>query len=102
METIELIFQAEEKAKQMRADAVAAAKLAVSAAEDEGRAKVEAAAKRAEADLAEYERSARKRSEEAAETLLKRADEEMLELRRTAEGRLEQTADYIVERIVNS
>ncbi len=99
---IEIICKAEEKAKTMKADAIAAAKLAVANAEDEGRAKVEQAAKRAADELKEKNIAAQKSAEEKAEAMIENAGKEEDALRANAESRLDMAAEYIVERIVNS
>ena len=98
---IEIIIEAEEKARVMKASAVAAAKQAIVSAEDEGRTKVEQAAKRAADELKEKNALAQKAAEAEAKAVIENAAKEEDALRTVAQSRLSFAADHIVERIVN-
>ena len=99
---IEIIIEAEEKARTMKASAIAAAKQALAKAEDDGRAKVEQAAKRAADELKERTILAQRSAEAEAKAVIENAGKEEDALRTNAQSRLNSAAEYIVERIVNS
>ena len=101
LEAIETICQAEEAVKKLKADAVANAKRAVAAAEEEGRLAMEQLANKVAEELKAKNEQAQAKAGAEAEAILEKAREEKDELRKKAEGRLDKAAEYIVERIVN-
>ena len=67
-----------------------------------GNAALDAAAAKADSELAELRRQADEKAMDAAGGLSKQLETTKAELRKKAEGKLEKAATLIVERIVNS
>lgn len=102
LEAIKVISQAEEKAKQAKADAVLASKKTISEAEAAGRQVLEQAKAKAAQELEELEKRANDNALEQAKELAASTENKMASMRVRAESSLEKAADLIVERIVNS
>ncbi len=100
-EAITAISEAEENAKRMKAEALAAAKAAEAAAQAEGRAAVEAAEKKAAAELAELRAKSDETAKEDARQLASDTENRKAAMRARADARLEKAAALIVERVVN-
>ena len=100
-EAITAISEAEENAKRMKAEALAAAKAAEAAAQAEGRAAVEAAEKKAAAELAELRSKSDEKAKEDARQLASDTENRKAAMRARADARLEKAAALIVERVVN-
>ena len=97
-EAITTISDAENRARQIKADAQAAAAAAVEAAQAEGKAAIEAAVGKAQQEL-------RAKSDEKAkadaETLAAETKNKEAAMRIKAKTNLDRAASLIVERIVN-
>ena len=88
-EAITAISEAEENAKRMKAEALAAAKAA------------EAAEKKAAAELAELRAKSDEKAKEDARQLASDTENRKAAMRARADARLEKAAALIVERVVN-
>lgn len=100
-EAITTIRDAEERAKQIRAEASAAAKTAVEAAEAEGRATIEAAQRKAQDELQVLRAKSDEKAKTDAGELAANTKNKEAAMRTRAAARLDQAASLIVERIVN-
>lgn len=87
----ELVYQAEQKARQM-----------VSDEENAGLAAVDAALDKAASELKELNRQADKKVRSDSESLSNDAENRKAVMRSHAEARLDKAASIVVERIVNS
>ena len=101
-EAINSIAQAEAQAKSAVAGAEARAKQLAADAESAGKLAVEAAGKKAEAELQELSRQVNEKAKAQAEARAGELENQKAALRAKAEGKLEQAAALVVERIVNS
>ncbi|MGI6029489.1 MAG: hypothetical protein ACOX81_08765 [Candidatus Heteroscillospira sp.] len=102
LEAIKTISEAEEQAKNIRAQAAAEAKRIAGEAESAGRAAVEAAEKKAAEELAGLTQKADEKAVASAKTLAAENDRQKAGLRSRAEKRMDDAVSLIVERIVNS
>jgi len=100
-EAITKINQAEESAKRGRAQAIADARAAETAAVEAGKAAVEAAVANARQQVQEMQVQLEAQAKAAAAALAAETENQKAEMRACAEGRLDQAAALIVERIVN-
>jgi vacuolar-type H+-ATPase subunit H len=101
LEAIEIICQAEEAAKNLKAEAAAKAKRALISAEEEGKAALEQLADKIAADLKVKSEAAQEKTKAELESILAKAEADKAELRKNAEDKLDKAVEYIIERIVN-
>lgn len=101
-EALSSITQAEAQAKADIAGAEARAKQLVADTESAGKLAIDAALKKAEAELAELGLQVNEQAKEQAESLSAELENQKAVLRSRAENRLGQAAALVVERIVNS
>lgn len=102
LEAIQLIAEAEERARKMKSDCAAAAKKRVADARAAGEAALAQAEKKADAELeamfAETAENAKKNAHEQYEkNQISRA-----QMRESAEAKMPEAVSFIVERIVSS
>ncbi len=102
LEAILAITEAEEKAKQVKADAAAEAKRMIAEAKVNGENCVAAAVKKAEAEIAAFTKKAEDKAKADASELAQSNENKKAAMRARAENRLDKAAALIVERIVNS
>ena len=102
LEAITAITEAEERARQKKADAAADAKRKIAQAISDGEAAVEAAAGKADAEIAERMRKAEEKAKADASELAGSNENKKASMHARAESRLDKAAELIVERIVNS
>ena len=102
LEAITAITEAEERARQKKADAAADAKRKIAQAISDGEAAVEAAAGKADAEIAGRMRTAEEKAKADASELAGSNENKKASMRARAESRLDKAAELIVERIVNS
>lgn len=100
-EAITTIREAEERAKQIKAEATAAAGAAVEAAQAEGKATVDAALRKAQDELQVLRTKSDEKAREDAEALASSTKNKEAAMRTRAKTRLDKAASLIVERIVN-
>lgn len=102
LEAMKTINEAEEKARQMKAEAVAAAKKAVANAENAGLEAARAAKSRAQAESAHLLKSVEQKAEEEAQELAMNTENKKAAMRAHAESRMDEAASFIVGRIVGN
>lgn len=102
LDAIKTVGQAEENARRIRQDAIAAAKRAIAEAEAAGEESIKAAEKRAEEELRELRRKSDEKATEDAGELARSTENKKAALRVKAEAKLDSAAMLVVERIVNS
>lgn len=102
LEAITAITEAEERARQKKADAAADAKRKIAQAVSDGEAAVEAAAQKADAEISAKMRQAEEKAKADASELAGSNENKKASMRVRAESRLDKAAELIVERIVNS
>ena len=101
LEAITTISEAEESARRLKAEAIAAAKAAEAAAAAEGKAAIEAAARKAASELAELRAKSDEKAREDARQLASDTENKNAAMRARADARLGKAAALIVERVVN-
>ena len=99
-EAITTISDAENRARQIKADAQAAAAAAVEAAQAEGKAAIEAVGK-AQQELQTLRAKSDEKAKADAETLAAEIKNKEAAMRIKAKTNLDRAASLIVERIVN-
>lgn len=102
LEAIASITKAEDRARQMKADAAAEGKRALAQAKADGQARIEALAAKADAEIAELTKKAEDKAKGDAHELAQSYENKKAAMRVKAEARLDKAAELIVERIVNS
>lgn len=102
LEAIKTISAAEEKAKQARAEALAASRKAIADADTAGKQAVEQAKAKANDELRELVRKADEKAKAQAQALASSTENRMATMRVRAEGNMDKAAELVVERIVNS
>ena len=102
LEAITSITEAEAQAKAAVAAAEGKAKQMLADAREAGKAALDAAAAKADNELAQLKLQTEKKAVEEAERLARQLEEQKTGLRELAGGKLEQAAALIVERIVNN
>ena len=100
-EAIPTIRDAENRAKQIQADAQAAAAAAVEAAQAEGKAAIEAAVGKAQRELQQLRARSDDEAKADAEELGAETKNKEAAMRIKAKTNLDRAASLIVERIVN-
>ena len=100
-EAITAISAAEEKARQMKAEALAAAKAAEAAAVEEGKLTMEAARKKAESVVRELRAKSDEKAKQDAVALASDTENRKAAMRARADARMDKAAALIVERVVN-
>lgn len=100
-EAIETISDAEERAKQMKQDALAAAKAAEAEAAAEGKTSLRAAEDKAAAELAELRKKSDEKAKAEAERLYSETENKKAAMTARANARMDKAASLIVERVVN-
>ena len=100
-EAITTIRDAENRAKQIQADAQAAAAAAVEAARAEGKAAIEAAVGKAQRELQTLRAKSDEKAKADAEKLAAETKNKEAAMRIKAKTNLDRAASLIVERIVN-
>ena len=101
-EAIDMIAQAEEKARSIKANAAADAKRMINQAHAAGKLAVEAAGKKAANELHELVKRADEKSTADAVALAATTENKKAGMRVKAEHRLDDAARIIAERIVSS
>ena len=100
-EAITAISAAEEKARQMKAEALAAAKAGEAAAVEEGKLTMEAARKKAESEVRELRAKSDEKAKQDAVALASDTENRKAAMRARADARMDKAAALIVERVVN-
>lgn len=100
-EAITTISDAENRARQIKADAQAAAAAAVEAAQADGKAVIEAAVGKAQQELQTLRAKSDEKAKADAETLAAETKNKEAAMRIKAKTNLDRAASLIVERIVN-
>lgn len=100
-EAITTIRDAENRAKQIQADAQAAAAAGVEAAQAEGKAAIEAAVGKAQRELQTLRAKSDEKAKADAEKLAAETKNKEAAMRIKAKTNLDRAASLIVERIVN-
>ena len=100
-EAITTISDAENRARQIKVDAQAAAAAAVEAAQSEGKAVIEAAVGKAQQELQTLRAKSDEKAKADAETLAAETKNKEAAMRIKAKTNLDRAASLIVERIVN-
>ena len=88
LEAITTISEAEESARRLKAEAIAAAKAAEAAAAAEGKAAIEAAARKAASELAELRAKSDEKAREDARQLASDTENKKAAMRARADARL--------------
>lgn len=101
LEAIAAVEGAERAAEDVKNSAAKEAKRRIAQANADGAAMMDAALKKAEAELAVLAAEAETRSKAGADEIRRNTDHEIGCLRAEAEGRLQAAAKHIAERIVN-
>ena len=101
LETMETLTAAEERLRQRRAEAQAAAKQAAADARETGERMIAEAVGRAGAEVGELARQTEEKAQAAAQTLAAGSETNRDKLRAQAEQRKEEAVSFVVERIVN-
>ena len=101
LEAIEIICQAEETAKNLKAEAIAAAKRSLVNAEEEGKAALEQLSGKVAAELKAKNETAQAKAKAEVESIFAKAEADKAELKKKAEDKLDKAVEYIIERIVN-
>lgn len=100
LDALKSINEAEEKARQMKAEAVSAAKKAVADAENAGLSAIEDAKSKAQFESAHLLKSVEQKAEEEAQELALNTENKKAAMRAHAESRIDEAAAFIVGRIV--
>ena len=100
-EAITAIEQAEAQARQLKAEALAAAKAAEAAAVEEGKLAMEAARKKAESEVKELRAKSDDKAKQDAVALASDTENKKAAMRARADARMDKAAALIVERVVN-
>ena len=101
LETMETLTAAEERLRQRRAEAQAAAKQAAADARESGERMIAEAVGRAGAEIGELARQTEEKAKAAAQTLATGSEADRGKLRSQAKERKEEAVSFVVERIVN-
>ncbi|MGE4352952.1 MAG: hypothetical protein AB7D36_02560 [Oscillospiraceae bacterium] len=102
LEAIKNISEAEEQARQIKAEATSEAKRMISEAYTTGKAAVAAAEKKAGDELCELAKKADEKAMAGAKELAANSENRKAAMRSHAEARMDKAVSLIVERIVNS
>ena len=100
-EAITAISAAEEKARQMKAGALAAAKAAEAGGVVEGKLTTEAARKKAGSEVRELRAKSDEKAKQDAVALASDTENRKAAMRARADARMDKAAALIVERVVN-
>lgn len=100
LDAIKQVNEAEETAKQHKADAKALAKKLVADAERDGRELVESTRNKTAAEVKQFMTEAEQKAAVSAEEVLAETKRACETLHTQAKGRLDQAASLIVERVV--
>lgn len=100
-EAVTAISEAEENARQMKSQALAAAKAAEAAAVEEGKLAMESARKKAAAEVKELRAKSDDKAKQDAIELASDTENKKAAMRARADARLDKAAALIVERVVN-
>ena len=101
LETMETLTATEERLRQRRAEAQAAAKQAAADARDTGERMIAEAVSRAGAEVGELARQTEEKAQAAARALAGGSEADRGKLRAQAKERKEEAVSFVVERIVN-
>ena len=102
LEAMQILAQAEEKVRLMKAESAAAAKKRIADAKLAGEAMLADAVKNAERELDELSREANDEAKRSAQELAARNEAGKAGMKATAESNMDKAVAFIVERIVNS
>ena len=101
LETMETLAATEERLRQRRAEAQAAAKQAAADARETGESLIAKAVERAGAEIGELARQTEEKAQTAAQNLAAGSEASRGNLRAQAKQREEEAVSFVVERIVN-
>lgn len=101
LEAIKIISEAEESARQAKADAALAAKKKIAEAEEKGRQAVESAKKMAATEVKEQRQQVADKAREEAVELVRSTENRKATLQVKANSRADLAVNLVIERIVN-
>ena len=101
LETMETLAATEERLRQRRAEAQAAAKQAAADARETGEGMIAEAVSRAGAEIGKLARQTEEKAQAAAQSLASGSEADRSKLRAQAKQREEEAVSFVVERIVN-
>ena len=102
LEAMQILAQAEEKVRLMKAESAAAAKKRIADAKLAGEAMLAEAVKNADGELDRLSEEANNKARQSAHELAAKNEASKSEMRAAAETKMAEAVSFIVERIVKS
>ena len=102
LEAMQVIAEAEEKVRQMKASSAAAAKKRIADARIAGDNLVEEAVKKAQREIEELLSQVSREATDGAKELAQKSEADKAAMRAAAESRMPEAVSFIVERIVKN
>jgi len=102
LEAMQILVQAEEKVRVMKAESAAAAKKRIADAKLAGEATLAEAVKKAQRELDRLSEEADDKAKQSAHELAARNEASKAGMKAAAQSKMDQAVAFIVERIVNN